>query len=76
MSADETKTSALDETQRARAEALRVARTIIETRTGFSSSLRDDTSAADLVDLAEYVIEGLHPLDRYDADSETNDGGA
>jgi hypothetical protein len=75
MKTDETST--LDETQQTRAEALRIARAVIESRGGFTSGLRDDVSAADLVDLAEYIVEGLHPYDRYpDGVAPDDDGGA
>jgi hypothetical protein len=50
--------------QRVRAKALREARTLL-VKTGFASG-ELDAPASDLVDLAEYIIRGTHPLDRYD----------
>ena len=55
--------SALSEAQRARVEALKVARSSIATQ----AFLKTEVSVAvnDLVDLAEYVIHGTHPLDHW-----------
>lgn len=50
--------------QRARAKALDTARGLV-TKVGFASG-EVNVPVAEIVDLAEYIITGTHPLDRYD----------
>lgn len=52
--------------QLVRATALREARAVL-VKTGFASGELDGP-ASDLVDLAEYIIRGTHPLARYESD--------
>lgn len=59
----------LDATQEARAEALRVARSIM-VKNGFLSN-QVDNAIPELVDMAEYILSGTHPMDRYDAQDDT-----
>ena len=49
--------------QQTRAEALRTARAVLSKSVGFATSL--DVSLTDVIDLAEYIVRGVHPLDRY-----------
>lgn len=56
--------------QRARAKALDAARAIMK-ETGFASS-RVTVSPTDLVDLANYILTGRHPLDGVDLESATD----
>lgn len=69
-------TEHLSDQQLARIEALRVASTLGRKTTGpFGASTPAETS--DLVDLAEYILNGTHPMDRYSNDKKeekTNDG--
>lgn len=58
-------TEHLSDQQIARLEALKAASTVGRTTTGpFGGSTPPDTT--DLVDLAEYIIAGTHPHDRYE----------
>ncbi|MDF2805451.1 MAG: hypothetical protein K0S43_397 [Cellulosimicrobium sp.] len=50
--------------QRRRANALTAARATLA-KTGFASG-EIDAPVAEIIDLAEYIISGTHPLDRYD----------
>ena len=64
--------------QRARAKALDTARSVLVTKVGFASG-EVNVPVAEIVDLAEYIITGMHPLDRYDgerADEERCEGCA
>jgi hypothetical protein len=51
--------------QLARAKALDTARGVLVTKVGFASG-EVNVPVAEIVDLAEYIITGAHPLDRYD----------
>jgi hypothetical protein len=53
--------------QRVRAEALREARGVIA-KSGFFAANEVTVPTNELVDLAEYIIRGTHPLDRYEGD--------
>ncbi|MFI2568900.1 hypothetical protein ACH473_10580 [Cellulosimicrobium funkei] len=53
--------------QRVRAEALREARGVI-VKSGFFAANEVTVPTNELVDLAEYIIRGTHPLDRYEGD--------
>lgn len=59
----------LNEEQNARADALVVAKNnlVRSGALGSTSTLVEDIEVEDLVDLAEWVISGRHPMDRYDA---------
>lgn len=58
-------TEHLSDEQNARLEALQAAGTIGRKTTGaFGGSTPADVP--ELVDLAEYIIAGTHPIDRYD----------
>lgn len=57
-------TEHLSEQQAARLEALLAAREVSRTTTGALGGSRPP-DVPDLVDLAEYIIHGLHPHDRY-----------
>ncbi|MEV8028466.1 hypothetical protein [Cellulosimicrobium funkei] len=62
--------------QRVRAEALREARGVIA-KSGFFTANEVTVPTNELVDLAEYIIRGTHPLDRYeDPDVERCEGCA
>lgn len=52
----------LSDQQIARAEALRTAKAV-GSKTQLGGSVPPDST--DLVDLAEYILHGNHPLDRY-----------
>lgn len=53
--------SALSERQAARAEALRIARAVMEQRSIGSSRTPNDYPASELIELAAYVIDGTLP---------------
>jgi hypothetical protein len=58
-------TEHLSDQQIARLEALHAAREVGRTTTGaFGGAKPPDIP--ELVDLAEYIIAGVHPMDRYD----------
>lgn len=58
-------TEHLSDQQHARLEALTAAYGVSRTSTGtFGGSTPPETT--DLVDLAEYIVKGIHPLDRYE----------
>jgi len=57
-------TSKLSDKQIARVEALQQASSVGRRSTGpFGATTPPDTT--DLVDLAEYILNGTHPMDRY-----------
>jgi len=63
----------LSDQQIARVEALKVASTIGRKTTGpFGASTPAETT--DLVDLAEYILRGIHPMDRYNTEEVKPDG--
>lgn len=74
--------SALNDTQRARAEALSVARRSLGKTTGglVSGGNLGEFTVLDLIDVARYVIDGTHPLTGFtssdDADVVTFTGDA
>jgi len=59
-------TEHLSDKQLARLEALQAAAPLGRKTTGpFGAATPPDTT--DLVDLAEYILNGIHPMDRYDS---------
>jgi hypothetical protein len=65
-------TEHLSDQQIARVEALHAAREVGRTTTGaFGGAKPPDIP--ELVDLAEYIIRGVHPMDRYDTTEEKSD---
>lgn len=69
MTNETTTKSTLSEAQRARVEAIRVAREVLadgKTAGAFSSSsgaLPEHRSVVDLVDISQWIDSGKHPLD-------------
>lgn len=54
----------LSEEQRARADALFIARDVSK-KTGSPFGPVTPADVPEIVDLAEYVVRGVHPMDRY-----------
>lgn len=52
--------------QEARAEALRVSRDVMLARGSVFGGSKVELAVSDVVDLAVYIVDGTHPLDRYD----------
>ena len=72
MTETSTRMEHLSDQQIARVEALRVASTIGRKTTGpFGGST--PAEASDLVDLAEYILNGTHPMDRYNEKEKPDD---
>lgn len=66
-------TEHLSDQQLARLEALTAAREVGRTTTGAFGGAKPP-EIPELVDLAEYIIKGVHPMDRYaDAPEEKSD---
>jgi len=66
-------TEHLSDQQLARLEALHAASTVGRKTTGpFGGSTPPDTT--DLVDLAEYILNGTHPMDRYNTEEVKTNG--
>jgi hypothetical protein len=66
-------TEHLSDQQIARVEALQAAKAVgVKTTGPFGGSTPPDTT--DLVNLAEYILNGTHPMDRYGKKEEEKNG--
>jgi hypothetical protein len=65
-------TEHLSDQQLARLEALHAAREVGRTTTGAFGGVKP-CEIPELVDLAEYIIRGIHPMDRYTDTKEETD---
>lgn len=54
--------------QKARATALDAARAVLSTHLPLGKTDLGQFSTNDLVDVAEYLLRGIHPLDRFDTE--------
>jgi hypothetical protein len=59
-------TEHLSDQQIARVEALRASSTILGRRSEGPFKTNSHPDVPDLVDVAEYIIRGIHPHDRYE----------
>lgn len=62
----------LSDQQLARVEALHAAREVGRTTTGPFGGVRP-CEIPELVDLAEYIVAGIHPMDRYNTEEVKTD---
>lgn len=51
--------------QRVRAKALEAARVLLARNNGFAKTDLGENATGDLADLAEYILTGTHPTDRF-----------
>lgn len=56
--------------QTTRAEALRVSRDVMLARGSVFGGSKVELAVAEVVDLAMYIVDGTHPLERYDEPAE------
>lgn len=54
----------LDAAQRARVIALREARQVLAAKSGFAGASLGDFGIVDLIDTAQWLLDGTHPYDR------------